>query len=83
MVKKRNDISTAPAKNSVRQRVTDLGRGRALSDEDGELLKELCARAFAEIQPRDLIEEILLSDFICADWEVARYRRFAEPNRPS
>jgi hypothetical protein len=46
-----------------------------LEDEDRAAYDDLLARVYAAVQPVNIIEEILINDFVFLEWEVSRWRR--------
>jgi hypothetical protein len=46
-----------------------------LEGEDAAAYDELLARVYAAVQPLNIIEEILINDFVFLEWEVLRWRR--------
>ena len=49
---------------------------RLLPGEDEGLFRRFRERALEEIEPRDLIEEILVGDWIYYAWDVMRFQRY-------
>jgi hypothetical protein len=46
-----------------------------IAGEDSSQYDELLARVSAAVRPNDVIEEVLVRDFVYHDWEIARLRR--------
>jgi hypothetical protein len=55
---------------------SELGRMRLLPGEDEGLFRRFRERALQEIEPRDLVEEILVGDWIYYAWDVMRSQRY-------
>jgi hypothetical protein len=49
---------------------------RLLPGEDEEFFRRFRERALEDIEPRDLIEELLVRDFIYQAWDVMRFQRY-------
>jgi hypothetical protein len=56
--------------------VAALGRMRMLPGEDGSLFEAFRAQVMADVKPRDVIEQILVNEFVCQHWEALRWRRY-------
>jgi hypothetical protein len=64
---------------TVGERLLDgLMQTRALPGEDPVLLQRLLARVIAEVKPGDVIDTLLVTDFVHAAWEVLRLRRYKD-----
>jgi len=57
------------------QRGALFGPPLLLEGEDAAAYDELLARVYAAVQPVNIIEEILINDFVFLEWEVLRWRR--------
>jgi hypothetical protein len=55
---------------------SELGRMRLLPGEDEGLFRRFRERTLEEIEPRDLMEEILVRDWIYYAWDVLRFQRY-------
>jgi hypothetical protein len=64
-----------PAVASPDQHLALFGPPRLLEGEDSAVYDALYASVCAAVKPRDIIEEILVNDFIAREWDVLRYRR--------
>jgi hypothetical protein len=53
-----------------------FGRQSVLEDSDVATFDELSGRFYAAIKPADAIEEMLLVDAVCLEWEVLLWRRY-------
>jgi hypothetical protein len=54
----------------------ELGRMRLLPGEDEGFFRRFRERALEEIEPRGLMEEILVRDWIYYAWDVLRFQRY-------
>jgi hypothetical protein len=69
----------APPKPVVPPEVRPLlGPSWIIEGEDPELYEELLAQVGAAVQPRDLIDWLLLKDVVALTWEIQRTRRHRE-----
>src|SRR6266478_5480458 len=57
------------------QRLALFGPPLLLEGEDAAAYDELLARVNAAVQSVNIIEEILINDFVVLEWEVLRWRR--------
>jgi hypothetical protein len=57
------------------QRLPFFGPPPLLPGEDATVYDELVARICAAVEPVDIIDEILLNDFIFLEWDILRLRR--------
>ena len=53
----------------------ELGRMRMLPGEDAQLFEELRAAVIADLQPRGIVEQIFVGEFVCQRWQALRWRR--------
>jgi hypothetical protein len=78
-VSRKSKNTTKVATSSVSgqaQRLALFGPPLLLEGEDAAAYDELLARVYAAVQPVNIIEEILINDFVFLDWEVLRWRRW-------
>ena len=65
----KESTSTAVTRSSV------FGPPLVLEGEDAAAYDELLARVRAAVKPIDVIDEMLVNDVVCLQWETLRWRR--------
>jgi hypothetical protein len=55
-----------------------LGPSWIIEGEDPELYEELLAGVGAAVQPKDLVDWLLLKDIVALTWEIQRTRRYRD-----
>ena len=69
--------NTCPARGdaAIDTTQTPLGRAALLRSESPESYRALAEQCAAAITPRDMIEEVMLRDYVDLTWEIVRLRR--------
>jgi hypothetical protein len=69
-----NDVSPARDAALTPTRLALFGQAPLLDDEDSDAYDELLARVSGTVKPADVLEEILVQDFVDLTWEGRRMR---------